>query len=111
MSLSNKFAQEFIQIHNQQDIDNMLKTQHESLETYQTTQKNLRAFNDFSQARYQQVHKHFETHTKLLREVKTDLDSAFIKLRKVKAKLQAKYPEEMKKALEKYPPLIIDDDE
>ncbi|CAO3623947.1 unnamed protein product [Cunninghamella blakesleeana] len=81
MSLSNKFAQDLINIHNQTDIDNMVKTQQESLEVYQTTQKNLKAFNDFSQARYQQVHKHFETHTKLLREVKSDLDNVFIKLR------------------------------
>lgn len=49
-------------------------------------------------------------HTKLLKEVKTDLDNVFIKLRKIKNQLAFKYPTEMEKVLEKYPPPIIEDD-
>ncbi|KAG0187225.1 hypothetical protein DFQ28_006710, partial [Apophysomyces sp. BC1034] len=67
--------------------------------------------------RYQDVHKHFESHTKLLKEMKSDLESIFTKLRqvarvsKMKSHLAQKYPEEMKAALQKYPPPTIPDDD
>ena len=53
----------------------------DSLETCQSTQQQLQAFNDFSKARYQNINKHFETHTAMLKEMKRDMDSVFKKLR------------------------------
>ncbi|SAL97316.1 hypothetical protein [Absidia glauca] len=94
----------------EKDAATMIKTQDQCLDLYQTSQKNLIAFNNFSKARYDQVHGHFESHTKLLRQVKVNLDNVFIKLRKTKALLERKYPDEMKKALEKHPPIVVEDD-
>lgn len=50
-------------------------------------------------------------HTKLLKEVKSDLDGVFTKLGKIKAQLSEKYPNEMQTVLKKYPPPQIEDDE
>lgn len=56
------------------------------------------------------MHKHFEIHTKLLKQVKTDLDTVFIKLRKLKKELALKYPNHYEAALEKYPAPELSDD-
>ena len=48
---------------------------------YQSTHDRLEAFNEFSKARYQNINKHFESHTTMLKEMKRDLDSVFTKLR------------------------------
>jgi uncharacterized membrane-anchored protein YhcB (DUF1043 family) len=81
-----------------------------SLEVYKETQQKLDAFNKFSKARYQEVYKHFELHTKLLKEVKGDLDGVFIKLKKIKNQLALKYPNEMQVVVQKYPPPEVEDD-
>lgn len=86
------------------------KKQKKSLEIYKDTQQKLEAFNKYSKARYQEVYRHFELHTKLLKEVKGDLDGVFIKLRKIKNQLALKYPNEMEKVLQKYPPPQVEDD-
>jgi uncharacterized membrane-anchored protein YhcB (DUF1043 family) len=83
-----------------------------SLEIYKGSQKKLEAFNNFSKARYQDVHKHFEVHTKLLKEMRGDLNSVFTKLQKIKRQLAQQYPEEMQMIQRKYPtPTVQDDDD
>jgi hypothetical protein len=77
---------------------------------YKETQQKLEAFNKFSQARYHNVHRHFELHTKLLKEVKSDLNGVFLKLRKIKSQIASQYPKEMEQALQKYPPPAVEDD-
>lgn len=52
-----------------------------SLHLVKKTTDQITAFNDFSAARYTQVQKHLEAHTRLLKEIKVDLDSAFRKIR------------------------------
>ncbi|KAG2172385.1 hypothetical protein INT43_004927, partial [Umbelopsis isabellina] len=52
-----------------------------SLHLVKKTTDQITAFNDFSAARYAQVQKHLEAHTRLLKEIKVDLDSAFRKIR------------------------------
>lgn len=77
---------------------------------YKETQQKLEAFNKFSQARYHNIHRHFELHAKLLKEVKGDLNGVFLKLRKIKSQLASKYPNEMEQALKKYPAPVVEDD-
>ncbi|KAI8328771.1 hypothetical protein BC941DRAFT_476746 [Chlamydoabsidia padenii] len=110
MNLPHTIAHHLTQLDNQQDVTTMLKSQDQCRDIYHSSQENLTAFNNFSKARYDQVHGHFESHTKLLRQVKIDLDGVFIKLRKIKAQLELKYPDEMKRALETHPPLVVEDD-
>ncbi|KAI8062886.1 hypothetical protein BC940DRAFT_261309 [Gongronella butleri] len=110
MSLPKSIAQQFNQIHNPEQVAAIVKTQDAALAQFQETRQQLATFNNFSKVRYQQVHKQFEAHTKVLRQVKTDLDSVFVKLRKIKALMQQMYPEEAKRALEKHPPVVVEDD-
>ncbi|KAF7730859.1 KxDL motif-containing protein 1 [Apophysomyces ossiformis] len=111
MTSPQHLANSLLDARNDEDIQHILRDQEQCLQIYHTTKSNLHAFNEFSKARYQDVHKRFESHTKLLKEMKGDLDSIFNKLRKMKAQLAQKYPEEMKASLEKYPPPTIPDDE
>jgi hypothetical protein len=53
----------------------------DSLKVYRKSTDQLTAFNDFSTARFTEVQKHLEIHTKLIKEIKTDLDAAFRKIR------------------------------
>lgn len=75
-----------------------------SLTTFKDAQQKLEAFNKFSEARYQQVYKQFELHSKLLKQTREDLNTVFIKLRKIKKQLNTQYPKEMEIVLKKYPP-------
>ncbi len=49
-------------------------------------------------------------HTKLLKEVKHDLDGVFLKLRRIKTQLSSKYPNEMQLVLQKYPPPQVEEE-
>ncbi|KAI8339791.1 hypothetical protein EDC96DRAFT_568160 [Choanephora cucurbitarum] len=103
-------ADQLLQLKSDQDIQDVLSDQQECLNIYEESQKKLEAFNKFSQIRYQHVHKHFEAHTKLLAEVKNDLNSVFSKIRKIKSQLASEYPNEMEAALKKHSPPVIEDD-
>ncbi|KAI7867294.1 hypothetical protein BDF14DRAFT_1726742 [Spinellus fusiger] len=110
MSTPKHLAEQLHDMRNEQDIQRMLQHQEECIVIYQNTQRNLGAFNEFSRVRYQDVHKHFESHTKLLKEIKKDLDSVYAKLGYIKRCLGQKYPEETKFILEKYPPPVLEDE-
>ncbi|RUS21805.1 hypothetical protein BC937DRAFT_91397 [Endogone sp. FLAS-F59071] len=96
---------------NDQDLEQMLSKQAEIQTTFYTTTANLVAFNDFSAARYNDLHRKFESHARLVRDMKADLDVVFRKIRSLKAQLIAKHPEAYGKVLEKYPPRPEDNDE
>ncbi|KAI8380115.1 hypothetical protein BD560DRAFT_432365 [Blakeslea trispora] len=109
-SIPHHLADQLLQLKSDEDIQTILDDQEECLEVYKDTQKKLEALNKFSQIRYQHVHKHFEAHTKLLVDVKNDLNSVFSKIRKIKGQLASQYPDEMEAALKKYPPPVLEDD-
>ncbi|KAI8144542.1 hypothetical protein BJV82DRAFT_667742 [Fennellomyces sp. T-0311] len=110
MSLPQHVAKELINATSEADLKQMEQEQTECLAIYQSTHQRLEAFNEFSKARYQNINKHFESHTAMLKGMKHDLDSVFAKLRKIKSKLEQKYPEEMRQAQERHPPAPIDED-
>ncbi|KAL7321625.1 hypothetical protein PS15m_001380 [Mucor circinelloides] len=111
MSIPNHLASQLLQLKSDQEIQDIIKSQDESLQVYKDTQQKLEAFNKFSQARYHNIHKHFELHTKLLKEVKGDLNNVFSKLRRIKQQLATQYPDEMNQVLKKYPPPKVEDDQ
>ncbi|CAO3648276.1 unnamed protein product [Mucor fragilis] len=111
MSIPNHLASQLLQLKSDQAIQEIIKSQDESLQVYKDTQQKLEAFNKFSQARYHNIHKHFELHTKLLKEVKGDLNDVFGKLRRIKQQLATKYPDEMNKVLATYPPPQVEEDD
>ncbi|KAL0075387.1 hypothetical protein J3Q64DRAFT_1701051 [Phycomyces blakesleeanus] len=106
----NPIADHLLQMTNETDNQRMLKEQEEALAIYKSTQQSLCAFNDFSKARYQDVNKHFESHAKLLKEIKGDLESVFGRLQNMKQHLGNKYPAETLVVLQKYPAPILQDD-
>ncbi|KAI7850421.1 hypothetical protein BDC45DRAFT_518269 [Circinella umbellata] len=110
MSLPQHVAKELLNASNDADLKKMEQDQTESLTIYQSTHDRLEAFNEFSKARYQNINKHFESHTIMLKEMKRDLDSVFAKLRKINIKLEQKYPDEMRQAREKHPAPEIEED-
>ncbi|KAG2219263.1 hypothetical protein INT45_000039 [Circinella minor] len=110
MSLPQQVAKELLNASNDADLKQMEQDQTECLTIYQSTHDRLEAFNEFSKARYQNINKHFESHTTMLKEMKRDLDSVFAKLRKINIKLQQKYPDEMRQAREKHPAPEIEED-
>ncbi|GAA5810216.1 hypothetical protein MFLAVUS_003635 [Mucor flavus] len=110
MSIPHHLSTQLVDLKSDEEIKVILKDQDECLEIYKDTQQKLDAFNKFSKARYQQVHKHFEIHTKQLKQVKGDLDTVFLKLRKIKNQLALKYPNEFETVLQKYPPPQVEDD-
>ncbi|KAI8890793.1 hypothetical protein K501DRAFT_236489 [Backusella circina FSU 941] len=111
MSVPHQLAQQFLELQNEQDIQTIIKDQQQCLEIYKSSQQKLEAFNNFSKARYQDVHKHFEVHTKLLKEMRGDLNNVFTKLQKIKRQLAQQYPQEMQIVQSKYPPPTVDDEE
>lgn len=43
--------------------------------------------------------------------MKGDLNDVFVKLRRIKKQLAAKYPDEMDQVIKKYPPPKVEDDD
>ncbi|KAJ3278169.1 hypothetical protein HK104_002592 [Borealophlyctis nickersoniae] len=56
--------------------------------------ESLDVFNNFSSVRYAENVKQVENYSKLLREMKEDLDLVFKRIRALKAKVAAKHPVE-----------------
>ncbi|TPX32697.1 hypothetical protein SmJEL517_g04203 [Synchytrium microbalum] len=81
-----------------ENMDQIIKVQQDTLERLRTTNDALDTFNEFSAARYLVEAKSVEGYTKLLREIKTDLDSIFRRVRVLKATVSARHPKEFARA-------------
>ncbi|GAB5587191.1 hypothetical protein Unana1_02091 [Umbelopsis nana] len=110
MSAHAEWANRILSCKDDENLNQILKDQEESLKLYQNATNQLTAFNDFSTARFTQVQKHLETHTKLIKEIKGDLDAAFRKIRALKTYCQERYPAEHENALQRFPPRVVEDD-
>ncbi|KAG1049052.1 hypothetical protein G6F43_008596 [Rhizopus delemar] len=110
MSTPNHIAEKILNLKNEEDIATISRDQDECLDAYRDSEKRLEAFNKFSKARYQDIYQHFEQHTKLLKQMKKDMNSVFTKLRKIKSQLNEAYPEQHKAAVDKHPPPVIEND-
>ncbi|ORX59648.1 hypothetical protein DM01DRAFT_1317791 [Hesseltinella vesiculosa] len=109
MSLPETIAQELNTMNRPDQVDAILEDQNHCLAQCRNQRQQLTTFNNFSKTRYEHLHKQFDAHGKMLRQVKTDLDSVFIKLRKIKTLMQQRYPDEMNRATELYPPVSVED--
>ncbi|GAM26609.1 hypothetical protein SAMD00019534_097840 [Acytostelium subglobosum LB1] len=83
---------EISSITNQNDIHNILNTQTEILAKQYETNTALQHFNDYSAQKYAQVSHDFEKHTKMLKEMKRDLEYIFKKTRTLQSLLNDKFP-------------------
>ncbi|CAN1146745.1 KxDL motif-containing protein 1 [Linum perenne] len=90
---SNEVSREFKTLVNGQDLDSLKQSQHLILGRLQDSIAVLSHFNDYSENCFTEVSGDFYKNTRLLKSMKSDLDYIFLKLRTMKSKISAVYPD------------------
>ncbi|KAK9748376.1 hypothetical protein RND81_02G053000 [Saponaria officinalis] len=78
---------------NEEAIESLKHTQHLILGRLQDSNAVLSHFNEHSENCFTDVMGDFTRNTRILKSMKTDLDHIFLKLRSMKAKISATYPD------------------
>ncbi|KAI8976157.1 hypothetical protein BDB01DRAFT_803474 [Pilobolus umbonatus] len=110
MSITNQLSDQLLLLQNEEQIKRIITEQKKCLLIHTQSQQTIDSLNKFSKARYEDIHTHFESHSRLLKDIRKDLESVFSKLKKIKQELAIKYPSEMEVVHLKYPPPQIEDD-
>ncbi|CAL5346415.1 hypothetical protein ACSBR2_014216 [Camellia fascicularis] len=92
-SASEEVSREFKTLINAEDLDSLKQLQHLILGRLQDSNAVLSHFNEYSEHCFAEVSTDFSRNARLLRSMKSDLDYIFQKLRSLKAKLLATYPD------------------
>eukprot|EP01116_Phalansterium_solitarium_P004986 TRINITY_DN16239_c0_g1_i1.p1 TRINITY_DN16239_c0_g1~~TRINITY_DN16239_c0_g1_i1.p1 ORF type:complete len:136 (-),score=27.18 TRINITY_DN16239_c0_g1_i1:377-733(-) len=87
------FTQELSSLINHDNVEQLLTLQTEIYQSLQQSSQALTSFNDFSAGAYGRLQKDFEQNTKLLKEMKRDLEYIFKKIRVLQQKLGRRYPD------------------
>ncbi|KNA14773.1 hypothetical protein SOVF_104080 [Spinacia oleracea] len=90
---SKEVSHEVKTLMNTEAIDSLKQTQHLILGRLQDSNAVLSHFNEYSENCYADVMAEFSKNTRLLKSMKTDLDYIFVKLRNIKSKIFATYPD------------------
>jgi len=90
-SASESFYQRMETMINKEDVQSILDKQKETLTKFEKTNAKFGRFNDLSAARFLHLNQQLRNHTKMLLDMKKDLDSVFRRIRTVKAKLAKQY--------------------
>ncbi|GLT44500.1 hypothetical protein SLA2020_183910 [Shorea laevis] len=106
---SEAVATEFKTLIDPQDVDSLKQLQHLILGRLQDSNAVLSHFNEYSENCLSEVSGDFARNTRLLKSIKSDLDYIFQKLRTIKAKLIATYPDAFpdEAALDRRPDLEV----
>lgn len=88
---SDLFCQRMEAMVNKGDVQSLLDIQAETLAKFEKTNAKFGRFNDLSEARYSHLHQQLRNHTKMLVDMKKDLDSVFRRIRTLKNKLAKQY--------------------
>ncbi|CDP17315.1 unnamed protein product [Coffea canephora] len=86
-------SREFKTLVNSEDLDSIRQLQHLILGRLQDSNAVLSHFNEYSEHCFAEVSADFSRNTRLLKSMKSDLDYIFQKLRSMKAKILATYPD------------------
>eukprot|EP00002_Diphylleia_rotans_P034472 TRINITY_DN7409_c0_g4_i1.p1 TRINITY_DN7409_c0_g4~~TRINITY_DN7409_c0_g4_i1.p1 ORF type:complete len:167 (-),score=51.03 TRINITY_DN7409_c0_g4_i1:272-772(-) len=78
---------------NHKEVQEIQESQVRALTELRQSNTMLSNFNALSTRNYEHVFRHFERHTKSLKEMKSDLDSIHKRLRALRTKLESKYPQ------------------
>ncbi|KAL9147563.1 hypothetical protein ABFS82_13G180600 [Erythranthe guttata] len=92
-SASEEITTEFQTLVDSQDLDSIKQSQNLILGRLQDSNAVLSHFNDYSENCFADVSADFSKNTRLLRTMKSDLDYIFQKLRSMKGKIVATYPD------------------
>ncbi|KAJ3637372.1 hypothetical protein MTP99_000838 [Tenebrio molitor] len=93
------FIQGLAGIVDQQDVESMIRAQKQMLQRFEKTNEMLTNCNALSANRLKTIGPEFKKHTQLLLEMKKDLDYIFKKIRAIKTKLSAQYPDAFAEAV------------
>ncbi|XP_049939891.1 kxDL motif-containing protein CG10681 isoform X1 [Schistocerca serialis cubense] len=94
------FIQGLAGIVDQQDVEAMIRAQKQMLQRFEKTNEMLTNCNALSVTRLKSAGSEFKKHTQLLLEMKKDLDNIFKRIRILKTKLSAQYPQAFAAAAE-----------
>lgn len=78
---------------NAADVSCMMALQQHMMSRFEKTNEMLLNFNRLSDARYEQTQKDFKKHIHLLHDMRKDLDNIFRRIRVLKHRLNAQYPQ------------------
>ncbi|KAI3921011.1 hypothetical protein MKW92_046642 [Papaver armeniacum] len=90
---SDEVSTQFKTLINNDDIHSLKQSQNLILGRLQDSNAILSHFNDYSERCFAQIAPDFNRNTRLLSSMKTDLDYIFLKLRSMKGKIVATYPD------------------
>ncbi|KAF8940992.1 hypothetical protein EDD21DRAFT_363973 [Dissophora ornata] len=87
MEPSHVFAAQLLDTLPEPEIAEIQRRQSDMSVSLQKANASLSALNEFSAVKWTHLHPRFEAHTKLMKEMQSDLDHVFRKIRSIKAKL------------------------
>ncbi|XP_043700869.1 kxDL motif-containing protein 1-like [Telopea speciosissima] len=90
---SEELSLQFMTLVNANDLDTLKQLQHLILGRLQDSNAVLSHLNNFSEHCFQEISGDLYKNIRLIRSMKTDLDYIFQKLRSMKAKIMATYPD------------------
>lgn len=103
------FIQGLAGIIDQQDVKSMIVAQKQMLQRFEKTNEMLTNCNALSASRLKLVGPEFKKHSQTFLEMKKDLDYIFKKIRVIKMKISAQYPEVYAEAYSQNNPLESSD--
>ncbi|XP_076943626.1 kxDL motif-containing protein LO9-177-like [Bidens hawaiensis] len=109
---SEEVSREFETLIDSHALDYLKQLQHTILGRLQDSNAVLSRFNDYSKQCFAEVSSDLSSNTSRLKSMKSDLDYIFLKLRSLKAKIKATYPDafpddSMLEALDERPDLEV----
>ncbi|XP_071690193.1 kxDL motif-containing protein LO9-177 [Rutidosis leptorrhynchoides] len=90
---SQEISHQFQTLIDSQDLYSLNQLQNIILGRLQDSNAVLSHFNDYSEQCFAEVSSDLSTNTRLLKSMKSDLDYIFLKLRSLKGKIKATYPD------------------
>ncbi|CAN8265952.1 unnamed protein product [Cochlearia groenlandica] len=90
---SQQVSDEFKTLVKSEDLNSLRHLQHLILGRLQDSNAVLSHYNEFAENCFADVLSDFSRNTRLLKSMKTDLDYIFLKLRSIKSKIMATYPD------------------
>ncbi|XP_316304.5 kxDL motif-containing protein CG10681 [Anopheles gambiae] len=105
------FVQGLAGLVNQTDVEVMIRAQKQMLQRFEKTNEMLLNCNALSASRLKLATDDFKKHTKLLHDMKKDLDYIFRKIRTIKTKIGNQYPAAFAEAEAKNKPISFDEED
>ncbi|XP_053675951.1 kxDL motif-containing protein CG10681 [Anopheles nili] len=105
------FVQGLAGLVNQTDVEVMIRAQKQMLQRFEKTNEMLLNCNALSASRLKIATDDFKKHTKLLNDMKKDLDYIFRKIRSIKTKIGIQYPTAFAEAMAKNKPISFDEED